>query len=321
MNVRRLLPFLGAIWAMTGVNAIAQQWPDQPVRVVVPFAAGGGTDILARLMTRRFSDSVGQGFLVDNRAGAGGNIGAGAVAKAAPNGNTLLITTTTLAINASASRSINFDPVKELQAVSQIMSSPLALCVPAGAPANSAAELVALAKTRPDGLNAASASMGSTSHISIEMLKMLTGARVTHIPYNGSGPATTAVLSGAVDLFFATSLVARPQMQAGKFRCLAVTTARPSESFPGLAPLGADFLGFEMDLWYALFAPAGTPADRVARMNQEVARALASAEVRGAIVKEGGEPKASTPQDMAALFRNDVARYARVVKAAGLQMD
>lgn len=314
-------------WAMvsmglaSAIPAWGQQWPTQPVRVVVPFAAGGGTDVLARMLGGKFSESTGQSFLIDNRVGAGGNIGSAAVARAAPDGNMLLLTTTTLAINASLSKTISFDPVKELQPISQLMSSPLVLCMPPAVPAKTAADLVALAKTRKGGLNAASASMGSTSHISIEMMKQLTGAELVHVPYNGSGPATTAVLSGAVDLFFATAIVGKPQMDSGKFRCVAVTTARRSATFPELPPLAAQYPGFEMDLWYALFASAGTPRERVGRMNAEVAKALKAPAIHAAIVKEGGEPAPTTPEEMAAIFRKDVEKYARVVKTADIRMD
>ncbi len=313
---------LPLLWmGMAGMPAWAQQWPTQPVRVVVPFAAGGGTDVLARMLGGKFTESTGQTFLVDNRVGAGGNIGSAAVARAAPDGNMLLLTTTTLAINASLSKTISFDPVKELQPISQLMSSPLVLCVPPAVAAKSVAELVALAKKSKGGLNAASASMGSTSHISIEMMKQLTGAELVHVPYNGSGPATTAVLSGAVDLFFATAIVGKPQMDSGRFRCLAVTTAKRSASFPELPPLAAQYPGFEMDLWYAIFAPAGTPRDRVGRMNAEVAKALKAPDIHAAIVKEGGEPAPTTPEEMAAIFRKDVEKYARVVKTADIRMD
>jgi len=312
---------LGAMGMATGMPALAQQWPTQAVRVVVPFAAGGGTDLLARMLARKFSESTGQSFVIENRVGAGGNIGSAAVAKAAPNGNTLLLTTTTLAINASLSKTISFDPVKDLQPISQLMSSPLVLCVPPAVPAKSVADLVNLSKTRKGGLNAASASMGSTSHISIEMMKQLTQAALVHVPYNGSGPATTAVLSGEVDLFFATAIVGKPQMDSGRFRCLAVTTSRPAATFPQLPPLAAQYPGFEMDLWYAIFAPAGTPRDRVGRMNAEVAKALKSPDIHAAIVREGGEPAPTTPEEMTAIFRRDVEKYARVVRTADIRMD
>jgi len=310
-----------AVCLVAAGGAGAQEWPSQPVRVVVPFAAGGGTDVLTRMLSRKFSDGTGQTFLVDNRVGAGGNIGSASVAKATPDGNTLLLTTTTLAINASLSKSISFDPVKDLQPISQLMSSPLVLCVPPGAPVKSARELVDLAKKRKGGLNAASASMGSTSHISIEMMKQLTGAELVHVPYNGSGPATTAMLSGSVDLFFATAIVGKPQADSGKFRCLAVTTAKRSSTFPDLPPLAAQYPGFEMDLWYALFAPAGTPRERINRMNAEVVKALKAQDIRDAITREGGDPSASTPEEMAVTFRNDVDKFARIVKSANLQVD
>ena len=302
-----------------GGSANAQAWPSQTARIVVPFAAGGGTDVLTRMLSKKFSESVGPYFIVENRVGAGGNIGSASVARAAKDGYTLLLTTSTLAINASLSKNLTFDPVKDLQPISQIMSSPLLLCLHPSVPARSVKELVDLARKRKEGLNAASSSTGSTSHISIEMMQQMMDVKLTHIPYNGSGPSTIAVLSGEVDLLFATAIVAKPQVSTGKFRCLAVTTPKRSSAFPDLPTLDSQYPGFEMDLWYAIFFPAGTARELLTKMNSEVKKALNSSDLRDAIIRQGGEPAATTPEEMATYFKRDVEKYAKIIKAANIQ--
>lgn len=311
---------LAGLGAAAGCGpAMAQAWPSQTARIVVPFAAGGGTDVLARMLSKKLGESMGPYFIVENRVGAGGNIGTASVAKGTRDGYTLLLTTSTVTINASLSKNLTFDTVKDLQPISRLMSSPLLLCVPPAVPAKSVKELVDLAKRRKDGLTAASSSTGSTSHISLEMMKQMMGVNLTHVPYNGSGPSTIAMLSGQVDLLFATAIVAKPQITSGKFRCLAVTTPARSSTFPDLPTLASQYPGFEMDLWYAIFFPAGIPRDILAKMNAEVAKAVRSSEISEAILKEGGEPAPTTPEEMAAYVRNDVEKYEKIIKAANIQ--
>ena len=299
-------------------NTFAQTWPAKTVRIVVPFGPGGGTDIQGRLLGKKFYESMGQTFVIDNRAGAGGLIGAEIVAKAPPDGYTLLFTTASLAANVSLHKKIAFDPVKDLMPVSWISSVPLVLIVHPSVPAKSVKELVALAKRSGGKMNAASNGSGTTSHLSIEMLKQLAGVSVAHIPYKGGGPALTALLSGEVDFTFATALAAQPFIKQNKVRALAVTTSKRSGTFPALPTMGSMYPSFEADNWYAMFFPAGTPKEIVAKMNAEIVKALKAPDIRDFITREGGDPVGSSPEELAKYFQREVGKYAKVIKAGNI---
>jgi tripartite-type tricarboxylate transporter receptor subunit TctC len=230
---------------------------------------------------------MGQAFVVDNRAGAAGLIGAEIVAKAPPDGYNVLFTTASLAVNVSLYKKSSVDPAKDLIPVSWISSVPLVLVVHPSVPANNVKELVALAKKRAGKMNAASNGSGTTSHLSIEMLKQMAGVNVTHIPYKGGGPAMTAMLTGEVDFSFNTALTTMPHIKAGKIRALAVTTAKPSSSFPKLPTMASMYPGFESDNWYAMFLPVNTSKEIVAKLNAEILKALKSPDVRDFITREG----------------------------------
>ena len=302
-------------------GASAQGYPSKPVRVVVPFGPGGGTDIQGRLLGKKFYDSMGQTFVVDNRSGAGGLIGAEIVAKSPPDGHTILFTTASLSANVSLYKKIAFDPVHDLTPISWISSVPLVLSVHPSVPAKSVKELVALAKRRSGQLNAASNGSGTTSHLSIEMLKQAAGLEVTHIPYKGGGPATTALIGGEVDFGFGTILAVLPHVKSGKLRGLAVTTGKPSRALPELPTMASVFPGFESDNWYAMFFPAGTPKEIVSKMNAEILKAIKSPEVLDFMSKEGADPVGSTSEELAAYFKREIAKYAKVIKAANIQVE
>jgi tripartite-type tricarboxylate transporter receptor subunit TctC len=297
--------------------AQAQNYPSRAVRVVVPFGPGGGTDIQGRLLGKKFYESMGQTFLVDNRAGAGGLIGAELVAKANPDGHTILFTTASLAVNVNLYKKIAFDPIKDFQPISWISSVPLVLSVHPGVPANSVKDLVELARKRP--LNAGSNGSGTTSHLSIEMLKQYAGVTATHVPYKGGGPAMTAMLSGEVDFSFAVALTAQSLIKSKKIKGLAVTTFRKSSAFPDLPTMASLYPGYESDNWYAMFFPAGTPKTLVTKMNGEIIKALRSPEVRDFIVKEGGDPVGSTPEQLATYYAREITKYAKVIKIGNIQ--
>jgi tripartite-type tricarboxylate transporter receptor subunit TctC len=309
------------IMALPAAHA-AENWPTKPVRIIVPFGAGGGTDIQGRMLSKKFYESMSQTFVVDNRPGAGGLIGAEIVAKQSPpDGNTILFTTASLSVNVSLYKKIAFDPVKDLAPVTWVSSVPLVLVSHPSVPARNVKELIALIKKRAGKMNAGSNGSGTTSHLSIEMLKQLAGVDVTHIPYKGGGPAIAALIAGEVDFEFGTALSTKPHIQSGKVRAYAVTTAKRSKAFPDLPTMESLYPGFESDNWYAMFVPAGTPKDIIAKLNAEVVKALKSHDVQEYMAKEGGEPVGSSPEALAAYFKREVEKYAKVIKAGNIHVD
>jgi len=285
----------------------------------VPFTPGGGLDIQARMFAKKFYETLGQTCVVDNRTGAGGLIGAEAVARAAPDGYTILFSSASLAVNVSLYKKLAFDPVKDLDPVSWVSSVPLVLTVHPSVPVRSVPELVALAKKRAGQFNASSNGVGTTSHLSIEMLKQYAGVAVTHVPYKGGGPATTAVLSGEVDMAFVPLLSAQPFMKSGKVRVLAVTTAKRSSALPNVPTMKSFYPEFESDNWYAFFVPAGTPQEIVTRLNSEILKALKAPDIIDYMSHDGADPVGSTPAELAAHYRSEVVRYAKLIKAANIQ--
>ena len=307
--------------AQTPSSSSGQAWPAKSVRMIVPFAPGGGTDIQGRILSKKFYESMGQTFIVENRTGASGLIGAELVARSPSDGYNLLFTTASLSVNVSLYKKIAFDPVKDLQPVSWVSSVPLVLVTHPSVPVKSAKELIALAKREKGKLNAANNGAGTTSHLSIEMLKQFAGVEVASIPYKGGGPAITAVLSGETDFAFATALAAQPHIKSGKVRALAVTTAKKSGAFPDLPTMDSIYPGFESDNWYAMFFPAGTPKEVVSRMNAEIVKGLKASDVRDFIVKEGGDPVGSSPEALEAYFKREVAKYAKIIRAGNITAD
>ena len=310
-----------ALAAGMASNAGAQNWPTRSVRIVVPFVPGGGTDIQARLLGKKLLESLGQSFVVENRRGAGGLIGAEFVAKSLPDGYNILVSTASLAVNVSLYKKIAFDPVRDLAPVSLISSSPLVLIVHPSVPAKSVKELVTLAKHHKGAMNAASNGSGTTSHLAIEMLKQMAGIEVTHVPYRGGGGAMNALLSGETDFRFTSALAVHSFVRAGRVRPLAVTTVKKSSVFPDLPTLASTYPGFDCDNWYAVFVAAGTPKEIVGKLSAQVSKALQSPEMRDFITKEGAEPVGSTPEELAAYFTREIDKYAKVIKAAQIRLE
>jgi tripartite-type tricarboxylate transporter receptor subunit TctC len=301
--------------------AQAQTWPTKPVRIIVPFGAGGGTDIQARLLSKNFFESMKQTFVVENRAGASGIIGAELAARAPADGYTILFTTASLAVNVTLyGNRIKFDPIKDLAPVSWISSTPLVLVTHPSVPVKSVKELVAVAK-KTGSLNAASNGAGTTSHLSIEMLKQMTGVKVTHIPFKGGGPSMVSLVSGETDFLFATGPVASPQIKSGKVRALAVTTAKKSSAFPDLPTMTSIYPGLESDNWYAMFFPTGTPKPIIDKLNAEIAKALKSKDIQDFMPREALDAVASSPEELAANFKREIARYAKIIKAGNIKLD
>jgi tripartite-type tricarboxylate transporter receptor subunit TctC len=322
MQVKLMLQCGAVVLGLAAGAAVeAQTWPAKPVRVVVPFAPGGGTDIQARLLAKNFYESMGQTFVVENRAGASGIIGAELAARAPADGYTILFTTASLAVNTTLYGSrVKFDPLKDLAPVSWITSTPLVLVAHPSVPVKSVKELVALAK-KSGGLNAASNGAGTTSHLSIEMLKQMAGVKATHIPFKGGGPSMVSLVSGETDFLFATGPVAAPQIKAEKVKGLAVTTAKKSSTFPALPTMSSVYPGFESDNWYAMFFPAGTPRPIVDKLNSEIKKALGAADIREFMPREALDPVASTPEELGAQFAREIARYAKIIKAGNIKLD
>jgi len=319
-NFLRIAVLAAAGWALVFPAQLwAQGFPAKPVRVVVPLAPGGATDIQARVLSRVLSEQFGQPFIVDNRPGASGMIGAEAVAKSAPDGYTILFTTAALAINATlAKNAIKFDPAKDLAPVAWVSSTPLVLIVNPGVAAKSAEELIELARKKPGTLNAALTVSGSTSHLAAEMFRQLAGISFTNVPYKGGAPAMLALVSGEVDFLFAEALLAAPQIKAGKVRALAVTTAKPSPTFPELPTMNAMLSGFLADNWFAMYAPAGTPREVVDTINGAVKKALETKALRALFEQDALTPVGSTPEELGAQLRREIDRYAEVIRRGNI---
>ena len=315
---------LASVLALTvaGSPVWAQAYPAKPVRIIVPFGAGGGTDIQGRLLAQKFQVSMGQNFLVENRSGASGLIGAEFVAKGPSDGYNILFTTASLAVNMVLfAKRIKFDPLTDLEPVSWVSSVPLVLTIHPSVPAKNLKEFVALAKKPGGNLIAAHNGAGTTSHLSVEMLKLFGGARVTPVPYKGGGPAMVAQISGESDFTFATALAVQPFMKTGKVRTIAVTTSKKSSTFPDLPTMTSIFPDFEADNWYAMFYAKGTSKDIIAKLNTEILKALKAPDLNDFIRKEGGEPVGSTPEELAAYFKREAAKYTKVINAANVTAD
>jgi tripartite-type tricarboxylate transporter receptor subunit TctC len=301
------------------VRAQSAPWPSKSVRVIVPVAPGGGSDTQARLLTRKIGATTGQSFVIENRPGAGGVIGAELTTKASPDGYTMLFATASLAVNASLNKNIKFDPVRDLQPASVVSSSPLVLAVHPSMPARSIPEFVAIVRKRAFEINASSNGAGTTSHLALEMLNQLTGLKMTHIPFRGGVPSMTALSSGEVDFAFTTILTVQPFVKLNKVRALAVTTSERSSVMPELPTLKSAFPEFDIDNWYAFFLPAGASAAVVEAINAEIVKAVKSTEVIGYLKRDGGDPVGSSVADAGAHFKREVAKYAKIVKAGNLK--
>ena len=301
----------------------AQDYPSKPVRFVVPFAPGGTTDVLARLVGEKLSASLGQQFVVDNKPGAGGNVGTAQVAKAEPDGYTLLMGTVgTHAINASIYPSLPYDPVQDFAPVTLVATVPNVLVVNPEVPANSVAELIALAKEKPGELNFASSGNGSSIHLSGELFKAMTGVDIVHVPYKGSGPAVVDLLGGQVQMMFDNLPSSAPQIKAGKLRPLGVTSKERSPTLPDVPTIAeAGVPGYEALSWFGVLVPAGTPDAIVAKLQNEIAKALADPAMRERFAELGAVPVGGTSAEFADLITAETAKWAKVVQDAGIKLE
>jgi tripartite-type tricarboxylate transporter receptor subunit TctC len=291
--------------------------------MVVPFAAGGTTDNLARLIGQKLSESLQQPVVIDNRAGAGGNIGSDVVAKAPPDGYTLVMGAVgTHAINASLYKKMPYDPVKDFEPVVLVATVPNVLVVPVSLPVNSVQELIAYGKKNPDKLNFASAGNGTSIHLSGELFKSMTGLSITHVPYKGSAPAVAGLLGAEVQMMFDNLPSSMPHIKGGKFKALAVTSAKRSSALPNVPTVAeAGVPGYEATSWFGILAPAGTPKTIVAQLNAEVVKILAQPAIKARLLEQGAEPAGGSPEDFAALIKREIPKWAKVVKDSGAAVD
>jgi tripartite-type tricarboxylate transporter receptor subunit TctC len=320
MTIRGMLQFsvMGLALALSGAVQ-GQAWPTKPVRMIVPFGTGGGTDIQARLLADSFRQSTGQTFITDNRAGAGGLIGAELAVRSPADGYTILFTTTSLAVNTTLlAKMLKFDPRNDLTPISWVSSTPLVLCTHPSVPAKTAKDLVALAKKSPGKLNNGVNSVGTTSHLAAEMMKQQAGLDLQIIAFKGGGPAIQALMVGDIDLLFATGPVAATNMKTGRIRCLAVTSAKKSSALPDLPTLNTVIPGFQAENWYAMFFPKGAPQEIVNRMNQVIKTALANAKIATFYKREALDGIGSSPAELQALFNRDVTKYAEVIRKGNI---
>ena len=302
--------------------AMAQNFPVKPLRIVVGLAPGGGTDIIARMVGQRLSTATGQQIIIDNRAGASGNIAAEIVAKSPADGYTLIVVTASHAINPSLFSKMNYDPIADFSAITQLTAQPYLFVVNPGVPAKSVKEFIALAKSRKGGLTYASSGSGLLGHLGMELLKTHAKFEAVHVPYKGAGPALIDTIAGQVDAFLPTIISGLPQARSGKVRAIGVTTLKRAAVLPEVPTVAEQgFPGYEVSGWYGLLAPAGTPNDVIATLNREVVKVLHSPEARERLAAEGAEGVGNTPGQFGAYMRSEMVKWSKVVKQSGARAD
>ena len=314
---------LASCCALAAGAGLAQQYPTKPIRLVVPFSAGGSTDALARLLGQKLGESLGQQFVVDNRTGANGNIGTDIVAKALPDGYTLVMAfDATMVINPSVYGKLPFDPVKDFAPISKVAALPLILVAHPSFPAGNVKELIAYAKQKP-GTNYSSSGHASTPHLAMLMFEQRTGTRFTHIAYKGGGQAVIDVIAGQVPLIATAIPTVQAHLKSGRLKGIALTSAKRHAAVPDLGTFAeAGLTGFDVAAWYGLLAPAGTPKAVITKLNGEVLKILATPEIKERFLTTiGGDPAGGTPEQFAADIKADIARWSKIVKETGLKLE
>jgi tripartite-type tricarboxylate transporter receptor subunit TctC len=297
-------------------------YPTKPIRIIVPQSAGASSDLTARLIGQKLSVVFGQPVVVDNRPGAGSIIGTDLVAKAAPDGYTLLVVASSITLNPTLHKNLPFDPVRDLAPITQLSAFPNMLTVHPGLPVKTVKELIALAKAKPGSINYGSSGAATGTHLSAELFKYMTGIDMVHVPYKGGGPAVQALLGGQVQLNFATIVSVLPFVRAGKLRGIAVTTAKRSPSAPDIPTIAESGVpGYDHGPWNGFLAPAKTPPAVIARLNEETARVLQLPETKAVFLNEGAEPVGNKPEEFGAIIKGETAKWAKVIQAAGIKAD
>lgn len=324
MIMIRWIAALAALLITTGPGVTqAEQWPTQPVRLIVPFAPGGGNDILARVVSDQLTKSLGQPVIVENRPGAGGNIGAESVARSPADGYTFLVVAQAiLNFNPHLYAKVGFDPLKDFDAVGLLGVAPLVLVVHSDVPAKTVKELIALAKSKPDGLTYASSGPGTPHHLAPELFKSMTGTSILHVPYKGGAPAATDLLAGRVQMMLAPLNNVAPYLATGKLRVLAIGGPERIASLPSVPTMEeAGVPNFNVEHWYGVVAPAGIPKSIITRMNREIGAALSQPEVVAKIKLQGMEARTATPEEMSAMIRTGLERWGVVIKQANIKRE
>ena len=318
--------FVCAIGLMVFAAAHAAEptpgYPDKPVRLVVPFAAGGGVDILARLLAQKLGDAWARNVVVDNRPGGGTVIGSELVARSTPDGYTLLVTANPFTSNPALVPKLPYDTARDFAPVTMIASSPLLLVVHPTVPARTVQELIAHAKAKSGQLSYGSSGNGGPQHLAGEFFKHLAGVDIVHVPYKGGGPATIAILGGQVQLGFSSILTVLPHIKTGKLHALAITSAKRSDAYPELPTVAESGVrGFEMTTWYGVIAPGATPRATIAKIQNDTAAVVLSPEVKERLSRDGLQPSGMKPGDFAAFVRNEIAKVTKLVRTAGIKVD
>jgi tripartite-type tricarboxylate transporter receptor subunit TctC len=319
---RRFLQFAGAVVAAPALvrHAVAQTYPARTVRVVVPFAPGGITDVLARLIAEKWGENLGKNFYVENVTGGSGNIGMGQAAKAAPDGYTILTAFVSYAVNPALFAKVPYDPVRDFEPISLAVSSTTVLVVNPSVTANTVDELIALIRASPGTYNYASAGAGTTSHLAGEQLRLSLNLDIVHIPYGGGAPAIASVVAGHTPIGFVAPSVAIPQLQDGKVRAIAVTSAKRAQTLPDVPTMAeAGHPGIEGESWVGFVAPAGTPKDIISTLNREIVKILAQPDMKERLATLGFDPIGSTPDEFAARIKSELATWAKVIREAGIK--
>jgi tripartite-type tricarboxylate transporter receptor subunit TctC len=316
------LTAVAATLAIITSGAVAEDWPDHSIRMVVPFPSGGSADTLARLLGQKISPRLAQPIVVDNRPGAGGNIGTEFVAKSPADGYTFLMTPSSFASQPSLYSKLAWDPVRDFSPVAPIATTPNILVVNMAVPAHSVKELIALAKAEPGRLSYASGGVGATNHLAGELFKRMTGTEIVHVPYRGNPLAVIDVMSGQVTMMFDFMITSLPHVKEGRLRALAVTGSKRSPQVPDLPTVSeAGVPGYEASTWFAVMAPIGTPATIITKLNDELNAALKQPDIQARLQDLGAEPLGGTPGDAAKLLKSEIAKWADVIKAAHIQVE
>jgi tripartite-type tricarboxylate transporter receptor subunit TctC len=318
---RQFLQLAGAAAAAPAFpqRASALDYPTRPVRIIAGFAAGGGVDVTARLIGQWLTDRLGQSFVIENRPGAGGNIGTEAVVNAAPDGYTLLLATVPNAVNASLYEKLSFNFIRDIVPVAGIIRVPMVILLNPSVPAATVAEFISYAKANPDKVNMASAGNGSAPHMAGELFKMMAGVNLVHVPYRGQGPALTDLLGGQVQVLFAATPGTTEYITTGKLRALAVTSASRAEMLPELKTVGDFVPGYEASQWYGIGVPRNTPVEIVDKLNKEINAAIADPAMKARFAAIGGEPLPGSPAEFGKLIAEETEKWGRVVRAAGIK--
>jgi tripartite-type tricarboxylate transporter receptor subunit TctC len=301
--------------------ASAQSYPAKPIRIIVPFAPGGPNDLLARLVGQKLAEAWGQQVIVDNRPGGGTIIGTDLAAKSPPDGYTLLMTSTSTAVNPSLNKKLPYDTLNDFARVMRLAASPNVLVVHPALPVRSVSDLIKLAKSKPGQIAYGSGGTGAATHLAGELVCIMGGVKMTHVPYKGAGPATVDLISGQVQWMFGTILPTLPHIKSGRLRAIAVSGEQRSPVLPDIPTVAETLPGFEATSWYGVFAPAGTPKSVVTKLNEEMARIMKSTEVAQNLTSDGAVPVADKPEEFDRFFRSEIAKWAKVIEQAGIAIN